>query len=519
MLEYRYKRAPWKHQKQALRLSARRPAFALFMEMRTGKTKVVIDNAGMLRDEIDRVLVLCPNGVQRNWIEDIELNFPYDCYAAFWAGRLRDGKTLKPIKEMPGGRSFRFLIMNVEALLVKEAYKMAERFMQEGRAMLAVDESTRIKGHTTGRTKKVMRLGALSKYRRILSGAPSPNGPVDLYSQFMFLDPDILGLDSITAFKASYCVLMENDHPLVRHIAKKMPFIKNQKDPEKKKKLVQEWAGRIQIPERGSDGMPLYKNLDILEQKIAPHIFRVLKKDCLDIPPKVYQKRFVELSPKQRQIYDQIRDEIIAEFVHLKELRTVTSEIAIKRMTRLAQVICNHYVPDPDYDEAKKPQPQRIEKKGDNPRIEALREIIEDADRPPLIVWTRHRYDFLEIAELFDDMKISYGNLWGGLGVMKREQTRVDFQAGKIGAIIGIAALGIGINLSRADLNVYYSNSFDLEHRLQSEERSDSADRKGALLVVDLIAENTNDEKVVATLRAKKNIEHAILRDKIEDWI
>ena len=520
VLEYRYKRAPFKHQKNALRISARKKNFALFAEMGTGKTKILIDNAAMLfqAEEIDACVIIAPNGLQQNWLDEIKLNFPNDYFAAYWSKLLRHGGTGKPLKEWPVGRAFRFFILNIEALLTDDAYRETLRFIKQRKVLLAVDESTRIKSPDADRTRRVMMLGQYAKYKRIMSGAPMPNGPIDIFSQMKFLDPQILGFDSFVAFKSYYCMLVPPTHPLVQNIAKKSAAARMRgKSEEQIDALAKKFAGRLQIMERGTDGQPLYRNLEVLEEKIAPHLYRIRKADCLDLPPKVYQKVFVELSPKQQKIYDQVRNEIMAEFVIDKQLHQITSEIAIKRMTRLAQIICNHFVPDPDYDEDVKPQPQQIDKI--SPRITALEELIEDAGRPPLVIWVRHRYDIVEISELLKRMKIKHGILQGKLSIKERTATIAAFQAGKIGAIIGIAALGIGINLQRADLNIYYSNSFNLEDRLQSEDRSHRAGRQGVVNVIDIIAASTLDEKIVTALRSKKNIAHAVLRDRIDDWI
>lgn len=520
MIEYHYKRAPFKHQKDALRISARKKNYAIFAEMGTGKTKILIDNAAMLyqSEEIDGCMVITPNGLQQNWLDEIKLNFPNDSFSAYWSKTLRHGGTGKPLKEWPMGKTFRFFVLNIEALATDDGYREALRFIKQRKVLLTIDESTRIKSPDASRTRRVMKLGEYAVYRRIMSGAPMPNGPIDIFSQMKFLDPQILGFDSFVAFKSFYCMLVPSTHPLVQNIAKKSAAGRLKgKSEEAVNALAKKFAGRLQIMERGTDGQPLYKNLEILENKIAPHLYRIRKDDCLDLPPKVYQKIYIELSPKQRLIYNQVRDEIMAEFVIDKELRHITSEIAIKRMTRLAQIVCNHFVPDPDYDEDRKPQPERIE--DTSPRISALEDLIEDAGRPPFVVWVRHRYDVIEISELLRKMKIKHGILQGKLSIKERTATIADFQAGRLGAIIGIAALGIGINLQRADLNVYFSNSFNLEDRLQSEDRSHRAGRKGVVNVIDILAADTLDEKIVTALRSKKNIAHAVLRDRIDDWI
>ena len=277
--QYRYKTKPYAHQLTALKKSWAQKTYALFMEMGTGKSKVLVDNIAMLYDNgaIRAALIVAPKGVYKNW-NDIE--FPVhlpehvDHTKVLWEATITKKKQVELDTLFDGKEELKILIMNVEAFSTTKGLDFARSFLNIflGRALIGIDESTTIKSPTAKRTKNILKLGNLAKYRRILTGSPVTKSPLDLYSQCEFLDPYHLSHYSYYSFRARYAQMLDRNFG----------------------------GRRVQIV--GS-----YRNLGELTDKLEKFSYRVLKEDCLDLPEKIFTKRFVELTPEQKRIYAQLK--------------------------------------------------------------------------------------------------------------------------------------------------------------------------------------------------------------------
>ena len=267
-MAYKYKTKPFEHQRQALQSGGLKKVFAYLMEMGTGKTKVTIDDASCLyqQNKINLLIVIAPNSVYQNWREEINVHCPCETNVFMY----KIDKNFKPVDN-----KMNILLMNVEAFSHKSGVTFLESILKffGKKTMMVVDESTTIKNRTAKRTKSLIRLGQLASYRRILTGSPITKSPLDLFSQFEFLNPGLLGTDNFYVFRARYCVM--ND-------------------------IVHESGKRISIPN-------YYINLEDLEKQIKKNSYRVLKKDCLDLKPKVYVKRYVDLKPEQAEAYNDFK--------------------------------------------------------------------------------------------------------------------------------------------------------------------------------------------------------------------
>lgn len=505
---YRSKTIPLEKQRQAIKAAGPHEAFGWFMEMGTGKSKVTIDSCGKHFDRGDAkdVIIVCPNGLQRNWVEEFEKHCGAPYKMAFFEGNMKaeQRRELEQLLRYNDPGVMRVLAISYEALRGNKGFDCAWDFMEGGRKFfVALDESQRIKStkRTAVQRDSVLAVGRRAEIRRILSGTSSPNSPLDLFSQFKFLDPAILGYASITAFRAHYCVLMDPNSPQMRGLANKIFG-----NPQR--------AKYMQIQQRDADGQPVYKNLEELSKRIAPFVFRARKDECLDLPPKVYAPRITfDLSPKQRKIYDVIKRSIIAEFVHAGKLRRVDSALQLTRLGRLAAV-CGNYFPDED---RKKP-PIQIEPSKSNPRLLSVANWLEDGGDVSSIIWARHTAEIDELCEFYKGQCVRLD------GSIKPEQRQINlkrFQAQEHGArkLVAQLSVGIGFDAYAASLVAYYTNSFNLEHRLQSEDR---AHRKGLTHSVtygDFEALDTQDAKVILALRAKREISEVIAGDPITNWI
>jgi len=466
--DFIFKTQPFDHQRKAFYMSRGKEAFALLMEQGTGKTKVIIDNAAYLygQGKISALVVIAPNGVHRNWLnKEIPQHMPHWCQyksVHYYAGMTKQWKEY--FEDTMGAPDvLRVFAFNVEGFVSDKAVNLMKRILLANDVLLVVDESSRIKRPGAKRTKTITNFAKQAKYRRIMTGTPVTKGPEDVYSQFKFLDPYILGYDSFYSFRARYCVMggFEN------------------------KQIVS------------------YQNVDELTKNIEGHSFRVLKKDCLDLPEKIYQREYVELSPKQRKLYEQLRKEFVTELGD----ETLTASEAITRMLRLQQILCGWF---PTEDKV-----VPIDEK--NPRMEALKELLANI-QSKVIIWARFKADLRAIQDMLGNSAVAYH---GDISNDDRAMAVKRFQEDdSIRYFIGQPQSGgIGLTLTAADYAIYYSNSFDLETRLQSEDRCHRIGTTNNVTYIDLEAPKTIDTKIIKALREKKNLADVVTKDPMSMFL
>jgi len=478
---YRYKTKPYAHQLKALKKSWAQKNYALFMEMGTGKSKVLVDNIAMLYDNgaIRGALIVAPKGVYKNWDQiEFPVHLPdhVEHTKVLWEANITKKKQTELDTLFDGKEELKILIMNVEAFSTSKGLDFAHSFLNIflGRALIGIDESTTIKSPTAKRTKNILTIGELAKYRRILTGSPVTKSPLDLYSQCEFLDPWLLGHNSYYSFRARYANMVKRN-----------------------------FGGRsVQL-------VTSYRRLDELGDKLDDFSYRVLKEDCLDLPEKVFTKRIVELSKEQKEIYAQLKETALAFTEDGKVMSTVN---VMTQLMRLHQVTCGTFKAD---DGTVKHLP--------NNRIQALMDCLEETDGK-VIIWATYREDIKKIVE---SLKKAYGEAstveyHGGVDATLRQEHIAQFQQekGPTRYFVGNAQTGgYGITLTAANTVIYFSNSYDLEKRLQSEDRAHRIGQTGSVLYIDLIAEKTIDERIVKALRTKVNIANEIMGEDLKNWI
>jgi SNF2 family DNA or RNA helicase len=207
-MHYKFKSKPFAHQNKALEMSWDKEVFAYFMEMGTGKSKVLIDNIAMLYNSgrINGALIVAPKGVYKTWFDNEIPNHMPD-YIEKKVSLWRTDPNAKDLQPMfKPGAELHILIMNVEAFSTKKGLQFAHRFLSCHDALMGVDESTTIKNPTAKRTKSILSLRSLTKYRRILTGSPVTKSPLDLFSQCNFLDPWLLDQSSYYSFRTRYAI-------------------------------------------------------------------------------------------------------------------------------------------------------------------------------------------------------------------------------------------------------------------------------------------------------------------------
>ena len=476
-MKYKFKTKPYGHQLTALEKSWNRETYAYFMEMGTGKTKVLIDNVAMLYDrgKIDGALIISPKGVIDTWYsQELPAHLPdhIENMSVLWQANITKSQSRKLGNLFKTDERLHILIMNVEALSTQKGLTFAEKFLFSHKTLMCIDESTTIKNPKAKRTKNIISIAPRAQYRRILTGSPVTKNPLDLYSQCEFLNEDHLDFTSYYAFRNRYAEMK------TLHI-----------------------AGRsIQIVSH-------FKNLDELAEQLKTFSYRVLKEECLDLPEKIYMKREIELSSEQKKVYKQMKEEALAT-LNGKQITTMT---VLTQLMRLQQITCGHFVADDG-------TTQEIKSN----RLNELMDILDEVEGKA-IIWAHWQKDIqiIKAALIKEYGPRSVVDYYGLTPQEERQANIRKFQDDpKYRFFVGTPSTGgYGITLTAANTVIYYSNGYDLEKRLQSEDRAHRIGQHKPVTYVDIIAEKTVDEKIVKALRDKINIASQILGEKLKSWI
>ena len=476
-MNYKFKKKPYAHQLTALEKSWNKETYAYFMEMGTGKTKVLIDNLAMLYDKgkVDGALIVAPKGVVGTWHnQELPAHLPdhIENVTVLWQANINKKQQNKLDQLFKTGHELHLLIMNVEAFSTSKGLNFAQKFLRSHKSLMAIDESTTIKNPKAKRTKNILSLSKLAKYRRIMTGSPVTKNPLDLYTQCEFLDPFHLNFSSYYAFRNRYAEMK------TMHV-----------------------SGRsIQV-------VGGFRHLDELADSLKPFSYRVLKEDCLDLPDKVYMKREIQLTKEQDTLYQQMRKEALATL----NGKTVTTMTALTQLMRLHQITCGHFSADDG-------SVQEIK----NNRLSELLDVLEEIEGKA-IIWAHYQHDVRNIFKLLED-KYGPGSVvhyYGKTLPEQRDYAIKNFKTNdKVRFFVGTPQTGgYGITLVQANTVIYYSNGYDLEKRMQSEDRAHRIGQKKKVTYVDIIAEDTVDKKIVKSLRKKINIASKVMGEELKSWI
>jgi len=476
-MNYKFKTKPYKHQMTALEKSWHKETYAYFMEMGTGKTKVLIDNMAMLYDKgkVDGALIIAPKGVVKTWYEqELPTHLPnhIENVTVLWQPNITKKQNEKLESLFNIETTLHILIMNVEALSTDKGVKFASKFLNSHKVLMAIDESTTIKTPTAKRTKNIIELGKHAKYRRIMTGSPVTKNPLDLYSQCEFLDPYLLDFTSYYAFRNRYAEM----------------------------KTMHLRGRSIQVIDE-------FKNLGELSDTVKKFSERILKEDCLDLPPKNWTKRHITLSNEQKKAYEQMKKAAMA----VLNGKVTTTMTVLTQLMRLHQITCGHFTADDG-------STQLIP----NNRITELMNILEELEGKA-IIWANYQKDMTQILNNINE-KYGPGSVVDYYGLTPQEDRQDNirkFQSDpKCRFLVGTPSTGgYGITLTAANTVIYYSNGYDLEKRLQSEDRAHRIGQKKNVTYIDIICEDTVDEKIVKALRDKINIASEVLGEELRDWI
>lgn len=466
---YSHKIKPFAHQLEVLDLSYLDEYFAVFMEMGTGKSKVMIDTMAklFLEQQIDGVLIVAPKGGFLNWCdEEIPAHMPE------WLPKRMayHGADMPKLEERisyallaPQDNCLDIMCMNIEALTTDRYYNFAETFIRSHYTLIIIDESTCIKNHKAKRSKAMYKLGKLADYRRILTGTPITNDPLDLYGQCEFLKPGLLGFDNWVSFQNHFAEIRQMTNGSRRY-----------------------------------DMIVKYKNLNELTDRIQQFAYRKLKSECLDLPDKIFVNHFVQQSPEQKEAYEKMSEEAMIMFG--KE-DMVSSTSVITTMMKLHQINCGH-VKDDFGNTHDIP----------NNRIKDLIEILRSTKKK-VIIWCNFIRDVELIAAA---IKEEFGRgpalYYGASSVEDRRQALQDFKYGHTNHFVSTLSTGAkALTIVESSFTVYYSYDYNLEKWLQSQDRNHRPGQNENVTYVVMQIPKTVDSRMIKALKTKEDLASQVL--------
>ena len=483
-IPFEFATKPYAHQKQVVADTALSPYWAYFLEMGCGKSKILLDKVSLLAsiNKIRAAVIIAPKGVYSNWVnkeipQHFSMKIPYVI--------LKWGDKSKAFKETwkevlcptSNPNSFMFFVINVEALSSKSGVQALANFLNKfaPECLICCDESTVIKNPKAKRTVAAVKAAHRCFYRAILTGSPVTKSPLDLYAQCAFLKQGILGHNSFYTFRNEYAIMKDQINPYNGATFKQV-------------------VG--------------YRNEDKLRDLLKTFSTRITKQECLDLPDKIYTVREVEMTSEQKAFYDAIKKENLA---LLENGDQISAQMAITRLLRMHQIVCGCTKTDTGEEILIK-----------NNRLAELMNILEETSGK-VIIWANYR---MNIKEILSSIESEYGkksvvSYFGDTSQADRELAVKRFQEDpECRFFVGNTQTGgYGITLTAATTTVYYSNNYDLEKRLQSEDRNHRIGQTSNVQYIDIVTPGTVDLKILKALKAKMNIADAILDDDPKEWL
>lgn len=446
-----YKTKPYDHQDEGLRVTAELPNCALLMEMGTGKSKVAMDTAAYLwsKGKINVMLIVSPSGVHEKWIyKEVEDHLPnWVPRKAKFTNTTDLLPTLKTLFDETDYDGLIILSVNAELFAASKQLHHLSDALKGYEVMVVVDESTRFKNQEAVRWDNLREITRNAEFVRILTGSPVTRHVDDLYGQFKLMMENVAGERTLTGFRARFC----------------------EQDPDKYNRVV------------GS------RNIEELAGWLKQHAFIKRKHECLDLPPKTYLPRRVPLSKQQRFHYDALRDDLIT---YIRD-EAIEVEHVMAKIAKLATV-CSGFLITPS---------GALEELDCRDRMDVVREIVDEADAP-VVVFCRFKPEVRRLCREFK-WAAPYS---GDESKEQRTQNLRAFQNGDLRALIGtMASGGIGLDMTAANQMIYYSHTFDAEHRWQSEDRIHRIGQlSGSVTYHEIFAPGTVDTKMLANNRKKQ---------------
>ena len=463
MMKLPIKVKPYEHQVKAFNFAKEKlkenSGIALLMDMGLGKslTSIAIVGDRFNNNEIERVLVICPTSIINVWQEEFNKFADYEYSLEMIVGSTMEKRKQK-LESLKYKHGLKVAVINYEA-----TWRIEPELHDFRADMIICDESQKIKTHNAAQSKAIHRLGSKAKYRIILTGTPVQNSPMDVFSQWKFLDPKLFG-NSFYTFRNRYAVMGGYyNHQIVK-----------------------------------------YKNMDDLTSKAHSIAYRITKEEALDLPEQIFLNRYIELEDSARQLYDAVAERSYAELSDGE----ITATNVLTKLIRLSQIAGGHIKDDAD-------KYQIVSKA----KINELKEIMNDViitNKKKLVVFARFIPEIESIKLLAKEMGINYTCITGEIKIEERGAMVEQFQKNEEVKlfIAQIQTAGLGITLTAADTAVFYSLDFNYANYSQAVARTHRIGQKNVCTYINLIATGTVDSKIMNALQNKQDIAKNI----VDNW-
>ncbi|HHD56138.1 MAG TPA: DEAD/DEAH box helicase, partial [Desulfobulbaceae bacterium] len=439
------------HQHAAVNKLRRSRVGALFMDMGTGKSRIVIELACLRQDKIDKVI----------WFTLVSLKetVRYEIMKHTTAGNsdiyVFDQKTNDG--NLPDTTWY---IIGLESLGSSDRVALAANRLITEKSMVVVDESSHIKGYRAKRTKRVTLIAARARYRNILTGTPVSQGIQDLFCQLYFLSPKILGYRSWYGFACNHLEYSKIYRGLIT------------------------WT----------------YNETWLAAKIKPYVYQITKKECLDLPGKLYKSYFCFLTGQQEEFYEEVKEEFFEdlEFYFDPNSQFECSIPIFRLFTRLQSISCGFYTDEDN-------QIQSL----DNERIILLLDVIQQIpENKKIVIWAKYRYIVKlidkKLSEVYDRDQVCL--FFGDLNEKKRNANINRWRDNGRFLVVTQDSGGYGLDLTAASTVIFYANTFKYSSRIQAEDRCYRIGQEKPVTYIDLWTNCGIENKIRRALKDKKDV-------------
>ena len=440
---------PLPHQEAAVAKVLPARANGLLMDMGTGKSLALLMLAAARAGRWDRLFWVTPCALRENVRREIERHTTERDIALWESGRLDQ------VSE-----TARIHIVGVETISSStRAVLLLDRLVTE-RSFVAVDESLTIKHSRSKRTSRLTAIAARCRYRTIMTGTPITQGVADLYGQFAFLSPRILGYRSWWGFSRAHLEMEEKLHPV---------------------------SGRM----RRTGRILATRNEEYLADRLAPYVYQVRKDECLTLPDKGFQVRWTSLTDEQRVAYEEAKEDI------LSLAYDDWSPIRIFHLfSTLQTIICGWW---------RRSDGQVIEVAE---RRTALTLAVARESTGHVVIWAKYRRAVRALAAA---LEAEHGAgtahmLYGDQSPAEREAALARWRRDGRFLVATQAIGGHGLTLTEAALAIHHADGFKYAERVQAEDRLHRIGQTASPLYVSIICKGTIDERIHNALSAKENM-------------
>ena len=430
-------------------------AVALLADMGTGKSMMTIAITGTLEADkgVKKMLVVCPKSIVGVWEDEFRKFADYRYALTVLDGTME--KKRSSFNYMQGA-ALQIIVVNYES-----CWRLETEISKWNPDLIVCDESSKIKTPSASQSKALHRLGRQSKYNIILTGTPITGSPLDIFSQYKFLDDSIFGT-SFYLFRNRYAILGGYQNRMI--------------------------VG--------------YRHLDELVEKVHSIAFRIKIEDAVDLPPFIDETRAITLEPKAQSLYRMLEQDCYAELANGE----VTARNVLTQLLRLAQCT-GGFIRDDIKGEA-----QQVS----GAKLDALEDIIDTCldEEKKVVVFARFVPEIEAIATMLKKKKIGYALIYGAT-TDRADQVKKFQEDPEIKVFIGqLQTTGMGLTLTAANVAVFYSLDFSYANYEQSRARIHRIGQKQKCLYIHLVGKGTVDEKILNALKHKGDIAKIM----VDDW-